>query len=66
MYSSFADNFRKYKFLEEIRGTIRKMKNTTTETLIHTLTGTIQGWPNHYRHHVAKATSSYVDIHSEF
>lgn len=69
-------NLRKYKgkllikpaknsvkaFLEDIREVIRKMRNITTEALIHTLNPKIQGWANHYRHHVAKATYSYVDM----
>ena len=69
-------NMRKYKdkllikpakkgvkaFLNEIRETINNMKGQAAEKVIKALNPKILGWANHYKHHAAKSTFSYVDM----
>lgn len=51
------------KFLNNIRGIIKKNPTVKQEELIYMLNPKIRGWANYHRHIVAKETFSYVDYH---
>lgn len=49
------------RFLNDIRGVIKKNKTAKTENLIQLINPKIRGWTNYFRHAVSKETFSYVD-----
>lgn len=51
------------RFLDNIRGIIKKSLTVKQEELIDKLNPKIRGWANYHRHIVAKETFSYVDYH---
>ncbi len=51
------------RFLDSIRGVIKKNPTVKQEKLIDKLNPKIRGWANYHRHIVAKETFSYVDYH---
>lgn len=76
-FDFLGQNVRKYKgkvlvkpskentkrFLDNIRGIIKKNLMVKQEELIDKLNPKIRGWANYHRHIVAKETFSYVDYH---
>jgi len=76
-FDFLGQNVRKYKrkvlvkpskentkrFLDNIRGIIKKNPTVKEEELIDKLNPKIRGWANYHRHIVAKETFSYVDYH---
>jgi RNA-directed DNA polymerase len=50
-----------YKFLEEIKQTIKTKRSSKASDLINVLNSKIRGWANHFQYVVAKKTFSYVD-----
>lgn len=48
-------------FLEDIRQTIKTMRQSTTENLVKTLNPKIQGWGLYHRHAVSKRTFTKID-----
>jgi RNA-directed DNA polymerase len=48
-------------FLDDIRDSIKKLKGQSASVLIKVLNPKIQGWANHYKHIVSKATFTHVD-----
>jgi len=51
------------KFLDTIRGTIKRNKTAKTENLIRLLNPKIIGWANYYRPYCSKKTYGYVSQH---
>ena len=51
------------RFLDNIRGVMKKNATVKQEELIDKLNPKIRGWANYHRHVVAKETFSYVDYH---
>jgi len=51
------------RFLNDIRGVIKKYPTIKQEDLIDILNPKIRGWANYHRHIVAKEIFSYVDYH---
>lgn len=48
-------------FLNDIRQTVRALRQAKTETVIEALNPKIRGWANYHRHIVAKETYRFVD-----